>query len=49
MSSFEHTENFKHAMLAIGITPPDSIIANGHIHRYGTKKNSWYVFHEGDI
>ncbi len=49
MSSFEHIADLKQAMLAIGITPPDTINADGHIHRYGTKKNSWYVYHEGDI
>lgn len=49
MSSFEHIADFKQAMVADGITPPDTIIADGRIHRFGNKKNSWYVFHEGDI
>lgn len=49
MSSFEHIAEFKHAMVADGMTPPDTIIADGRIHRYGHKKNSWYVYHEGDI
>jgi putative DNA primase/helicase len=49
MSSFEHTENFKQAMIPFGITPPDTIIADGQIHRFGHKKNGWYVYHEGNI
>ena len=49
MSSFEHIADFKQTMVAIGITPPDTINADGQIHRFGNKKNSWYVFHEGDI
>ena len=49
MSSFEHIADFKQTMVVDGITPPDTINADGQIHRYGIKKNSWYVFHEGDI
>jgi len=49
MSSFEHIADFKQNILAMGITPPDNIIADGQIHRYGNKKNCWYVFHEGDV
>lgn len=49
MSSFEHTANFIQAMVAVGITPPDTIIADGQIHRFGHKKNGWYVYHEGNI
>jgi putative DNA primase/helicase len=49
MSSYQHVEQFKQAMSAHGITPPDTINANGTINRFGTKKNSWYVFHEGDL
>lgn len=49
MSSFEHTQDFKQALSIHGITPPEIIITDGKIHRYGHKKNSWYVFHEGDI
>jgi len=41
--------HFKQAMVANGIAPPDTVIADGQIHRFGNKKNSWYVFHEGDI
>lgn len=49
MSSFEHIHDLKQAMSTHGITPPDTIIADGQIHRFGHKKNGWYVFHEGDI
>jgi putative DNA primase/helicase len=31
------------AIAASGITPPDMIIADGKIHRFGRKKSSWYV------
>ena len=49
MSNFEHIQDFKQAMSTHGITPPETIITDGKIHRFGLKKNSWYVFHEGDI
>ena len=28
-----------------GITPPDRIILDGEIHRFGRKKSCWYVAH----
>lgn len=49
MSSFEHIHDFKQAMSVHGITPPETIVTDGKIHRFSHKKNSWYVFHEGDI
>ncbi|MCB1656766.1 MAG: DUF927 domain-containing protein [Pseudomonadales bacterium] len=49
MSSFEHIHDFKQAMSVHGITPPETIVTDGEIHRFGHKKNGWYVFHEGDI
>jgi putative DNA primase/helicase len=49
MSSFEHIHDFKQAMSASAIPPPEIIVTDGKIHRFGHKKNSWYVFHEGDI
>lgn len=49
MSSFEHIADFKQTILATGIALPETIIVDGQIHRYGNKKNCWYVFHEGDI
>ena len=49
MSSFEHIHDFKQAMSPHGITPPETIVTDGKIRRFGHKKNSWYVFHEGDI
>ena len=49
MSSFEHIADFKQTILATGIALPEKIIVDGQIHRYGNKKNCWYVFHEGDI
>lgn len=49
MSSFEQMADLKKAMSAHGITPPEIINPDGKLHRFGHKKNSWYVFHEGDI
>lgn len=45
-----HIEDFKHAMLSHSISDiPNMIIADGQIHRFGHKKNSWYVLHQGTI
>ena len=33
------------AMQACGITPPETLIADGKIHRFGRKKKGWYVLH----
>ena len=33
----------KNSMLEHGITPPEEIIADGNIHRFGHKHNGWYV------
>ncbi|TQC99995.1 DUF927 domain-containing protein [Moraxellaceae bacterium AER2_44_116] len=49
MSSFEHIADFKQTISSTGITLPETIIVDGQIHRYGNKKNCWYVFHEGDV
>jgi len=38
-------ENFKSTMLNNGINPPDHIIEDGKIHRFGKNKNSWYVYY----
>ncbi len=37
------------AMSDAGITPPDVIVFDGKLHRFGTKKTSWYVAHDGKI
>ena len=37
------------AMRACGITPPDQIIFDGKIHRFGHKKTCWYVFFDGVV
>ncbi len=47
-------QQFQDAMRASGITPPDSIIADGKLHRFSTNGKSrdtagWYVLHEGLI
>ena len=38
MSSFEHIHDFKQAMSVHGITPPETIVTDGKIHRFGHKK-----------
>lgn len=43
-------EQFRAAMAAAGMTPPDSIDADGNLHRYSTdgkpsRKNGWYFLH----
>lgn len=45
------TEQFRAAMLAVGITPPDSIMGNGNTHRFSTgnksgNRNGWYFLHQ---
>jgi putative DNA primase/helicase len=47
-------QQFQDAMRASGITPPDSIIADGKLHRFSTNGKlhdtaGWYVLHEGQI
>ncbi len=37
------------AMRSSGITPPDHIIFDGRIHRFGRKKSSWCVFFDGQV
>ncbi len=37
------------AMGAYGMTPPDHIIFDGRIHRFGRKKSSWCVFFDGGV
>lgn len=39
-------DGFSCAMVMAGISPPDTIIADGHIHRFGALgKPGWYVLH----
>ena len=47
-------EQFRQAIAAAGLTPPDEIIADGAIHRYSTNgrrgdDSGWYVFHADGI
>lgn len=42
MSLYEVTEQAKNAMLDNGLTPPDSLIFDGCLHRFGLKKTGWY-------
>ena len=42
MSLYEVTEQAKNAMLDNGLTPPDSLIFDGCLHRFGHKKTGWY-------
>ena len=46
------TESFRAAMLAVGITPPDTINGDGGTHRFSTgnktgNRNGWYFLYEG--
>ncbi len=48
------TKQFQDAIAALGIVPPDDIVADGKIHRFssnGRPNNDagWYVLYEGDI
>jgi putative DNA primase/helicase len=41
-------QEFKAAMLAAGLVPPDDVIADGKLHRFSSdgnarKKNGWYI------
>ena len=49
-NSDNHTEQFRQAMHNAGITPPDSIVDDGTLHRFSTNgkptdKSGWYVLH----
>lgn len=45
--NYEIIDSFKQAMLDVGITPPDEIIPDGHLHRFKIdgKLNGAYVLH----
>lgn len=50
----EPTEQFRAAMLAAGLTPPDEIQADGTLHRFSTSgkardDSGWYVLHGDGI
>ena len=47
MSGADALSSFRDAIRAAGIDPPDDIIADGKIHRFGRHKNSWLI-HFGD-
>jgi putative DNA primase/helicase len=49
MSCYQNVESFRQIFLTYGLTPPETINTNGKIQRYGIKKRSWYVYHDGDI
>ena len=45
-----HVEQFRDAMARAGITPPDNIVDDGELHRFGTNgraddDSGWYVLH----
>lgn len=45
------TEQFRAAILAAGITPPDEMVADGKLHRFPTNRrrdddSGWYVLHD---
>lgn len=42
-------DQFKTAMLAAGLTPPDVLIDDGVLHRFGRDKSCWYVLHSDGI
>lgn len=47
--SYQYTEQFRLAIANTGLAPPDSLVADGVLHRYSGsgepwKKNAWYVF-----
>jgi putative DNA primase/helicase len=49
-----HIENFKMAIAATGLTPADTIIPDGAIHRFSTNgrrgnNSGWYVMHNSGI
>src|SRR6266545_5828259 len=48
------TSSFRHAIEQKGLTPPDSVIADGKLHRFASNGNrdddaGWYVFHDDGI
>lgn len=47
-------EQFRDAIRAAGLTPPDVIEADGKLHRFASNgkradDSGWYVFHDGDV
>ena len=40
---------FRQAIQNTGIDPPAETIADGDLHRFGVKKNCWYVLHADDL
>ena len=46
-------QDFQHAIATIGLTPPETIVADGSLQRFSSNGQSgdtacWYVLHEGD-
>ena len=52
MTNYDQTEAFQAYMETTGITPPDTIIGDGQIHRFHmpdekrNRKSGWYVYHD---
>lgn len=49
-----HTEQFIQAINAAGITPPDSVLDDGKLHRFSSNgkprdEAGWYILHSGNI
>ena len=54
IASSDQTEQFRAAILAAGLTPPDEIQDGGELHRFSTgnrrgDKSGWYVMHTDGI
>ena len=46
-STPKENPSFSEYFAQVGEKPPATIIEDGNIHRYGTKKHRWYVFTKG--
>ena len=55
MTNQDHTQAFRAYMETTGITPPDTIIGDGQIHRFHmpdekrNRKSGWYVYHDNGV
>lgn len=50
----DHTEHFRTAILAAGLTPPDDILTDGRLHRFPSDgrrgdDSGWYVLHTDGV
>jgi len=49
ISTMDSIQQFGNAMQEQGIEPPDNLIADGELHRFGRKKSAWYVLHADNL